>query len=142
MVFLGISKIPIEPEDQEKTTFALTIRGNFSIPSFAIGWCNAPGTFQRYFFPRVLPISRLKCFKRCETPILALKLGKELHFMVKRWNVLGLRSLEKGIEVDKAKVDVISKLPHPTTVKGIRSFLGHADSIEDLSKTFPKSLDP
>ncbi|GJW34422.1 hypothetical protein Tco_0054454 [Tanacetum coccineum] len=32
----------------------------------------------------------------------------------------------KGIEVDKAKVDVISKLPHPTTVKGIRSFLGHA----------------
>ncbi|GJS54345.1 reverse transcriptase domain-containing protein [Tanacetum coccineum] len=32
----------------------------------------------------------------------------------------------KGIKVDKAKVDVISKLHHPTTVKGIRSFLGHA----------------
>ncbi|GJW17632.1 reverse transcriptase domain-containing protein [Tanacetum coccineum] len=31
-----------------------------------------------------------------------------------------------GIEVDKAKVDVIAKLPHPTTVKGVRSFLGHA----------------
>ncbi|GJV86623.1 hypothetical protein Tco_1530561 [Tanacetum coccineum] len=31
------------------------------------------------------------------------------------------------IEVDKAKVDVISKLPHPTTVKGIRSFLGHSE---------------
>nr|GFA37963.1 reverse transcriptase domain-containing protein [Tanacetum cinerariifolium] len=33
---------------------------------------------------------------------------------------------EQGIEVDKAEVDVITKLPHPTTVKGIRSFLGHA----------------
>nr|GEW60976.1 reverse transcriptase domain-containing protein [Tanacetum cinerariifolium] len=30
------------------------------------------------------------------------------------------------IEVDKAKVDVIAKLPHPTTIKGVRSFLGHA----------------
>nr|GFC03511.1 reverse transcriptase domain-containing protein [Tanacetum cinerariifolium] len=42
--------------------------------------------------------------------------------------VLGHRILKKGIEVDKAKIDVISKLPHPTTVKGIRSFLGHADA--------------
>ncbi|GKB77229.1 reverse transcriptase domain-containing protein [Tanacetum coccineum] len=41
----------------------------------------------------------------------------------------GHKISRKGIEVDKAKVDVISKLPHPTTVKGIRSFLGHADCI-------------
>nr|XP_016494503.1 PREDICTED: uncharacterized protein LOC107813718 [Nicotiana tabacum] len=32
----------------------------------------------------------------------------------------------KGIEVDKAKIDLIAGLPPPTTVKGIRSFLGHA----------------
>ncbi|GJQ91917.1 reverse transcriptase domain-containing protein [Tanacetum coccineum] len=43
-----------------------------------------------------------------------------------------------GIEVDKAKVDVIAKFPHPTSVKGIRSFLGHAGFyrlfIQDFSK--------
>nr|GEY62564.1 reverse transcriptase domain-containing protein [Tanacetum cinerariifolium] len=40
--------------------------------------------------------------------------------------VLGHIILKSGIEVDRAKVDVIAKLPHPTTVKGVRSFLGHA----------------
>ncbi|GKA97563.1 hypothetical protein Tco_0825457, partial [Tanacetum coccineum] len=41
------------------------------------------------------------------------------HFMVKEGIVLGHKISRKGIEVDKAKVDVISKLPHPTTVKGM-----------------------
>ncbi|GJX14487.1 hypothetical protein Tco_0206245 [Tanacetum coccineum] len=40
--------------------------------------------------------------------------------------VLGHKISKNGIEVDKAKVDVIAKLPHPTTVKGVRSFLDHA----------------
>ncbi|GJY65844.1 hypothetical protein Tco_0468082 [Tanacetum coccineum] len=39
---------------------------------------------------------------------------------------LAIRSPKKGIEVNKAKVDVIAKLPYPTTVKGVQSFLGHA----------------
>ncbi|GJS07613.1 reverse transcriptase domain-containing protein [Tanacetum coccineum] len=43
--------------------------------------------------------------------------------MVKEGIVLGHKISKSGIEVDKAKVDVIAKLPHPTTVKGIRSFL-------------------
>nr|GEW04485.1 reverse transcriptase domain-containing protein [Tanacetum cinerariifolium] len=48
------------------------------------------------------------------------------HFMVKEGIVLGHKISKNGIEVDKAKVDVIAKLPHPTIVKGIRTFLGHA----------------
>ncbi|GKE58865.1 reverse transcriptase domain-containing protein, partial [Tanacetum coccineum] len=42
--------------------------------------------------------------------------------MVKEGIVLGHKISKNGIEVDKAKVDVIAKLPHPTTVKGVRSF--------------------
>nr|GEZ67898.1 hypothetical protein [Tanacetum cinerariifolium] len=63
--------------------------------------------------------------KRCEDTKLALNWEKS-HFMVKEGIVLGHKISKKGIEVDKAKIEVISKLPHPTTVKGIRSFLGHS----------------
>ncbi|GJS83974.1 reverse transcriptase domain-containing protein [Tanacetum coccineum] len=49
--------------------------------------------------------------------------------MVKEGIVLGHKISKKGIEVDKAKIDVIDKLPHPTSVKGIRSFLEQADQV-------------
>ncbi|GJU64823.1 reverse transcriptase domain-containing protein [Tanacetum coccineum] len=55
------------------------------------------------------------------------------HFMVKEGIVLGHKISKNRIEVDKAKVDVIAKLPHPTTVKGVQSFLGHA-AFETLKK--------
>nr|GFC84192.1 reverse transcriptase domain-containing protein [Tanacetum cinerariifolium] len=45
-------------------------------------------------------------------------------------------------EVDKAKIEVISKLPHPTTVKGIRSFLGHAGFYQRFIKDFLKISRP
>nr|GEW06476.1 hypothetical protein [Tanacetum cinerariifolium] len=66
-----------------------------------------------------------RMLKRCEDTKLALNWEKS-HFMVKEGIVLSYKISKKGIEVDKAKIEVISKLPHPTTVKGIRSFLGHA----------------
>ncbi|GJT13202.1 reverse transcriptase domain-containing protein [Tanacetum coccineum] len=53
------------------------------------------------------------------------------HFMVKEGIVLGHKISKNGIEVDKAKVDVIAKLPHPTTVKGVQSFLGHAEKLTE-----------
>nr|GEX46296.1 reverse transcriptase domain-containing protein [Tanacetum cinerariifolium] len=64
------------------------------------------------------------------------------YFMVKEGIVLGHKISKQGIEVDKAKVDVITKLPHPTTIKGIRSFLGHAGFYRRLIKDFLKIARP
>ncbi|GKB63900.1 hypothetical protein Tco_0920086 [Tanacetum coccineum] len=66
-----------------------------------------------------------KMLKRCEDTNLCLNWEKR-HFMVKEGIVLGHKISKNGIEVDKAKVDVIAKLPHPTSVKVVQSFLGHA----------------
>ena len=62
---------------------------------------------------------------RCEETNLVLNWEK-CHFMVLQGIVLGHRISTRGIEVDKAKMEAIEKLPPPSSVKGIRSFLGHA----------------
>nr|GEW04912.1 hypothetical protein [Tanacetum cinerariifolium] len=79
--------------------------------------------------------------KWCEDTKLALNWEKS-HFMVKEGIVLGHKISKKGIEVDKAKIEVISKLPHPTTVKGIHSFLGHARFYRRFIKDFLKISRP
>nr|GEW69136.1 reverse transcriptase domain-containing protein [Tanacetum cinerariifolium] len=59
-----------------------------------------------------------KMLKRFEDTNLCLN-WENSHFIVKEGIVLGHKISMNGIEVDKAKVDVIAKLPHPTTVKGV-----------------------
>jgi hypothetical protein len=66
-----------------------------------------------------------KVLKRCQMADLVLNWEK-CHFMVREGIVIGHKILEKGIEVDKAKIKMIEQLPPPTNVKGIHSFLGHA----------------
>ncbi|GKD00563.1 reverse transcriptase domain-containing protein, partial [Tanacetum coccineum] len=144
----GYFQIPIDPHDQENTTFTYPY-GTFAYHRMPFGLCNAPGTFQRcmmaifhdmiektmeVFMDDFLVfgnsfgncLSRVdKMLKRCEDTNLCLNWEKS-HFMVKEGIVLGHKISKNGIDVDKAKVNVIAKLPHPTTVNGVRSFLGHA----------------
>ncbi|GKA16044.1 reverse transcriptase domain-containing protein, partial [Tanacetum coccineum] len=160
--FSGYFQIPIDPKDQEKTTFTCPY-GTFAYRRMPFGLCNAPGTFQRCMMAifhdmiektmevfmddfSVFGNSFSTCLsnlermlKRCEDTNLALNWEKS-HFMVKEGIVLGHKISKKGIEVDKAKIDVIAKLPHPTTVKGIRSFLGHAEECIQAFQTLKKKL--
>ncbi|GJW37018.1 reverse transcriptase domain-containing protein [Tanacetum coccineum] len=117
--FSGYFQIPIDPQDQEKTTFTCPYR-TFTYRRMPFGLCNAPGTFQRC----MMAIFHDMIEKTTE--VFMDDFLEKSHFMVKEGIILGHKISKNGIEVDKAKVDVIAKLPHPTTVKGIRSFLGHA----------------
>nr|GEZ26362.1 DNA-directed DNA polymerase [Tanacetum cinerariifolium] len=153
--FSGYFHIPIDPKDQEKTTFTCPY-GTFAYKRMPFGLCNAPGTFQRcmmaIFHDMIEKMMEVfmddflvfgnsfsscltnleKMLKWCEDTKLALNWEKS-HIMVKEGIILGHRISKKGIEVDKAKIEVISKLLHSTTVKGIRSFLGHAGFYPGLS---------
>jgi hypothetical protein len=61
---------------------------------------------------------------------------EKYHFMVREGIVLGHLVSERGIEVDKAKIEVIERLPPPVNIKGIRSFLGHCGFLSPIHKRF------
>ncbi|GJT23609.1 reverse transcriptase domain-containing protein [Tanacetum coccineum] len=152
--FSGYFQIPIDPKDQEKTTFTCPY-GTFAYRRMPFGLCNAPGTFQRcmmaIFHDMIEKMMEVfmddfsvfgdsfstclshleKMLKRCEDTNLSLNWEKS-HFMVKEGIVLGHKISKSGIEVDRAKVEVIAKLPHPTTVKAT-SQLGQSSGKEKTS---------
>ncbi|GJZ92915.1 reverse transcriptase domain-containing protein, partial [Tanacetum coccineum] len=116
--FSGFFQIPIALEDQEKTTFTCPIELLLTeecCMDYATHLCEETN----------LVLNKEKC-----------------HFMVKEDIVLGQKISEAGIEVDRAKIVVIAKLPYPKNVKGVRSFLGHAGFYRRFIKDFPMFSKP
>ncbi|XP_038679454.1 uncharacterized protein LOC119980732 [Tripterygium wilfordii] len=162
--YSGYNQIAIAPEDQDKTTFTCPF-GTFAYRRMPFGLCNAPATFQRCMISifsdmverfieifmddfSVFGSSFDNCLqnlsivlRRCEETNLVLNWEK-CHFMVQRGNVLGHIISKNGIEVDPAKIELISKLPPPINVKGIRSFLGHAGFYRRFIQDFSKIARP
>nr|GEY30730.1 DNA-directed DNA polymerase [Tanacetum cinerariifolium] len=137
---------------REKTTFSCPYE-TFAYHRMPFGLCNAPGTFQRcmlaIFHDMVEKTMEVfmddfsvfgnsfenclscldKMLQRCEDTNLCLNWEKS-HFMVKEGIVLDHKIYKNEIEVDKAKVDVIAKLPHPATVKG-ENRASWSDKLDD-----------
>nr|GEZ31830.1 DNA-directed DNA polymerase [Tanacetum cinerariifolium] len=162
--FSGYFQILIDPQDQEKTTFTC-LYGTFAYRRMPFGLCNALGIFQRCMMSIFHDIieKTMKVFmddflvfgdnfsscltnldkmlNRCKETNLVLNWEK-CHFMCREGIVLGHKISKSGIEVNRAKVDVIAKLPHLTTVKGVRSFLGHAGFYRHFIQDFSKLARP
>ena len=158
--YSGYNQIAIAPNDQEKTTFTCPY-GTFAFRRMPFGSCNALATFQRGMMSMFLDLveeameifmddfsvygsSFEKCLEnletilqRCQDKNLALNWEK-CHFIVTEGIVLGHKIAAVGLEVDQAKVSIIKTLLLPTTVKGIRSFLGHAGFYKRFIKDFSK----
>ncbi|GJR94363.1 reverse transcriptase domain-containing protein [Tanacetum coccineum] len=131
--FFGYLQIPIDLQDQEKTTFTCPY-GTFAYRRMPFGLCNAPDTFQR-----------------CIMAIFNELIEETIEVFMDDFSVFGdsfssclshLDKMLKRIEVDRAKVDVIAKLPPPTTVKGIQSFLGQAGFYHRFIQDFSKITRP
>ena len=162
--YSGYNQITIAFEDLEKTTFTCPY-GTFAFKRMPFGLCNSPCTFQRCIMAifsdmvektievfmddfSVLRSSFNDCLEnlravliRCEETNLVLNWEK-CHFIVQEGIVLGHRISTRGIEVDQAKIEAIEKLPPPSSVKGIRSFLGHAGFYQWFIKDFSQIAKP
>ena len=162
--YSGYFQIEIAADDQEKTTFTCPL-GTYAYRRMPFGLCNAPATFQRcmlnIFSDMVEHIMEVyidditvygesfdECLVHLETiPHKCIEKNlllnwEKFHFMVNQGMVLGYIISERGIEVDKAKVELISKFPSPTNVKTVRQFLGHASFYSRFIRDFSKIVKP
>ncbi|KAM1157126.1 hypothetical protein ACFX2B_027540 [Malus domestica] len=162
--YSGYNQIVIAPDDQEKTTFTCPF-STFAYRRMPFGLCNAPATFQRCmvsifsdFVEKIIEVfmddfsvfgdsfdgcldNLTIILKRCVETNLVLNWEK-CHFMVRQGIVLGHIVSEIGIEVDKSKIDLVRYLPSPTSVREVRSFLGHAGFYRRFIKDFSKISNP
>ncbi|GJR54549.1 reverse transcriptase domain-containing protein [Tanacetum coccineum] len=132
--FSGYFQIPIDPKDQEKTTFTCPY-GMFAYRRMPFGLCNAPGTFQRCMMAifhdmieKTMEVfmDDFSVFRDSFTTCLS-------QFGQKEGIVLGHKISKSGIEVDRAKVDIIAKLPHPTPVKEFDVVIRDKKGAENLA---------
>ncbi|RDX87744.1 Retrovirus-related Pol polyprotein, partial [Mucuna pruriens] len=119
--------IHIAPDDQHKTTFTCPF-GTFAYTRMAFGLCNAPKTLSRVL-TRCIDTNLVLNFEKC-------------HFMVTGGIVLGHLVSNRGIEVDKSKIDIITSLPNLAFVRKVRSFLRHAGFYKRFIKNFNKIFLP
>ena len=162
--YSGYFQIEIVAGDQDKTTFTYPF-GTYAYRRMPFSLCNAHDTFQRCMLnifsdlvERIMEVymdyvtvyggSFEECLINLET-VLHRYIEKNLvlnwekcHFMVNQGIVLGHIISKKGIEVDKAKIEMISKLPSPTNVKTVRQFLGHAGFYRRFIMDFSKIAKP
>ena len=160
----GYNQIVIAPKNQKKMTFTYPY-GTFTFRRMSFGICKAPRTFQKCMmaiFSNMVEksieifmddfsvigstfdecLKNLKLvLKRCVETNLVLNWEK-CHLMVREGMVLGHHIFRKGIEVDQAKIEIIEKLPPFTSMKGVRSFLGHAGFYRRFIKDFSKISKP
>jgi hypothetical protein len=156
--YTGFMQIPIHSDDQHKTTFTFPY-GTFAYRRMSFGLCNTPTSFQHCLMAVFLEIVEeivevfmdifsidVKAFMDCLANLDKVLTGcgevdlvlnwEKCHFMVKQGIVFRHVISERGIKVDKAKVEMVEQLPPSMDVKFLRSFLGHAEFYRRFIKDF------